>query len=250
MPDTNSSKSATPHSDARFATTHWTVVLAAGSQDSSRYREALETLCQTYWFPVYAYLRRHGHAPHQAEDYIQSFFAYLLETQTLGRADPSRGRFRSFLLGTLKHFVSDESDRGRAKKRGGGRPLLSLNVHEAESQYAIEPSDRLSPDKLFHRHWALTVLNRAMVRLQGEWAARDREEVFLTLRTYLTQEEETIAYRDAGVRVQMTEGAVKATVHRLRKRYRELLFEEIAETVTSKAQVDEEINELFEAVGA
>jgi DNA-directed RNA polymerase specialized sigma24 family protein len=248
MADTDSSHPATPSSDARFATTRWTVILAAGSPDSSRYREALETLCQTYWLPIYAYLRRRGHTPHQAEDHIQGFFAYLLETRTLGRADPCRGKFRSFLLGTLKHFVADERDHAGAQKRGGGRPLLSLDIRDAESQYAIEPADRLSPDRLFQRHWALTVLNRTTARLRAEWAGRDKGDVFAALRAYLTQDEDAVPYRETAARLRMSEGAVKAAVHRLRRRYRELLCEEIAETVASKTQIDDEINDLFKAV--
>ena len=224
------------------------MILAAGSPDSSRYRAALETLCQTYWFPIYAYLRRRGHTPHQAEDHIQGFFAYLLETRALGRADPGRGKFRSFLLGTLKHFVTDERDRAQAQKRGGGRPLLSLDIHDAENQYAVESADQLSPDRLFQRHWALTVLNRTMARLKAEWAGRDREDVFAALRVYLTQEEDAVPYREAAAGLRMSEGAVKAAVHRLRQRYRELLCEEIAETVASKDQIQEEINDLFKAL--
>jgi RNA polymerase sigma-70 factor (ECF subfamily) len=248
MPDTNSSKPATPHSDARFATTHWTVVLTAGSPDSSRYREALETLCQAYWYPLYAYLRRCGHTPHEAEDQIQGFFAYLLERRALRRVDPRRGKFRSFLLGTLKHFLTDERDRAQAQKRGGGHRLLSLNVQDAENQYAIEPADQLSPDRLFERRWALTVLNRTMARLKADWTSRGREHVFVALRAYLTQEDDAVPYRDMAARLHTSEGAVKGSVHRLRQRYRELLCQEIAETVASTAQVEDEVHELFKAV--
>jgi len=248
MPDTNSSKPATPHSDARFATTHWTVVLAAGSPDSSRYREALEALCRTYWYPIYAYLRRRGHTPHQAEDYIQGFFTYLLEKRALCRADPRRGKFRSFLLGTLKHYLTGERNRAQALKRGGNRRLFSLDVHDAEDQYAMEPADQLSPDRLFERRWALTVLNRTMTRLKADWTRRDREDVFGTLKAYLTQEEEAVPYREAATKLRMSEGAVKAAVHRLREQYRALLCEEIAETVASESQLQEEINDLFRAV--
>lgn len=237
-----------PRSDARFTTTHWTVVLAAGSPDSSRCREALAALCETYWYPLYAYLRRRGYSPDQAEDHVQGFVAYLLEKGVVERADPRCGKFRSFLLGTLKHFVSGERDRAGAQKRGGGRPLLTLDVREAEKQYAIEPAEQLSPDRLFQRQWALTVLNRTMTRLKAEWAGRDREAVFVALRIYLTREDDSISYREASVQLGMSEGAVKAAVHRLRQRYRVLLYEEIGETVTSRAQVDEEINDLFKAV--
>ena len=146
-----------PRGRSRFATTHWSVVLAAGSPESSHYQQALETLCKTYWFPLYAYLRRHGYDTHEAEEYTQAFFARILEKQNLRLADPQRGKFRSFLLATLKHFLADERDRARAKKRGGGHRILSIDLEEAESQYALEPTDKLSPDKLFDKSWALTV---------------------------------------------------------------------------------------------
>jgi RNA polymerase sigma-70 factor (ECF subfamily) len=151
-------------------------------------------------------------------------------------------------LGTLKHFLTDERDRAQALKRGGGCKLLSLSVQDAENRYAMEPADRLSPDRLFERRWALTVLNRTMTRLKEDWAHRDREEVFVTLRAYLTLEEEAVPYREAATRLCMSEGAVKATVHRLRKQYRALLCEEIGETVASESQLQEEINDLFRAV--
>lgn len=233
----------------RFATTHWSVVLAAGRPKSASYQQALETLCQTYWFPLYAYLRRQGYDSHQAEDYTQAFFADLLAKGGLRLADPKRGKFRSFLLTSLKHFLSNERARARAKKRGGGRKVLSLDFENAESQYALEPRDELSPEKLFERSWALTVLARTMARLQAEAVSTNKLKLFDHLKNYLTAEKGSVPYHDAAAELDMTEGAVRVAIHRLRRRYRELLRDEIAQTVTSDDQIDEEIRDLFTALG-
>jgi len=232
----------------RFATTHWSVVLAAGQPTSARYQEALETLCRTYWFPLYAYLRRQGYDSHQAQDYTQAFFARLLEKDGLRLADPNRGKFRSFLLAALKHFLANESDRIRAQKRGAGREVLSLDVEDAEGKYALEPVDQLSPERLFERSWALAVLERTMARLQAESASTNKQKLFEHLKVYLTAEKSSVPYRDVAAKLDMTEGAVKVAVHRLRQRYRQLLRDEIAQTVTTEDQIDEEIRELFAAL--
>jgi len=232
----------------RFTTTHWSVVLAAGQVTSARYREAIQTLCRTYWFPLYAYLRRQGYDTHQAQDYTQAFFTRLLEKDGLRLADPKRGKFRSFLLAALKHFLANESDRIRAQKRGAGREILSLDVEDAEGKYALEPVDQLSPERLFERSWALTVLERTMARLQAESASTNKQKLFEHLKVYLTAEKNSISYRDVAAKLDMTEGAVKVAVHRLRQRYRELLRDEIAQTVTTEDQIDEEIRDLFAAL--
>ncbi len=234
----------------RFATTHWSVVMAAGRPKSASYQQALETLCQTYWFPLYVYLRRHGCDSNQAEDYTQAFFAGLLAKGGLRLADPKRGKFRSFLLASLKHFLSNERARARAKKRGGGRKVLSLDFENAESQYALEPRDELSPEKLFERSWALTVLDRTMACLQAEAISTNKQKLFDRLKVYLTAEKGSVLYRDAAAELDMAESAVRVAVHRLRKRYRELLRDEIAQTVTSNDQIDEEIRDLFAALGS
>jgi len=234
----------------RFATTHWSVVMAAGRPKSASYQQALETLCKTYWFPLYVYLRRQGYDSHQAEDYTQAFFAGLLARRGLRLADPKRGRFRSFLLTSLKHFLSNERARARAKKRGGGRKVLSLDFQNAESQYALEPRDELSPEKLFERSWALTVLARTMARLQAEAVSTNKRKLFDHLKIFLTAEKSSVPYRDAAAELDMTEGAVRVAIHRLRRRYRELLRDEIAQTVTSDDQIDEEIRDLFAALGS
>jgi len=244
----NSTKSYSVSGAGRFATTHWSVVLQAGQPGAPGYQQALETLCRGYWFPLYAYLRRHGYDSHQAEDYTQAFFCRVLEKQVLRLADSKRGRFRSFLLATLKNFLADERDRARAQKRGGGRKLLSIDFNQAENQYALEPADRLSPEKLFDKSWALTVLERTMACLKTELAGKNKKELFDHLKIYLTAEKGSIPYRDTAAELNMTEAAVRTAVHRLRRHYRKSLRDEIAQTVTTEDQIDEEIDDLFAAL--
>ncbi len=247
MPDYSSMNSARSGA-GRFATTHWSVVLAAGQPDSARYQQALEVLCRTYWFPLYAYLRRQGYNAQKAEDHIQAFFASLLEKRGLRLADPKRGRFRSFLLTALKHFLANERAHAQAQKRGGGRKLLSLDIENAENQYIREPRDELSPEKLFERSWALAVLDRTMARLQAEAVNAKKQKLFDCLKVYLTADKGAIPYQEMAARLKMTEGAVKVAVHRLRRRYRDLLRDEIAQTVTTEEQINEEIRDLFAAL--
>jgi RNA polymerase sigma factor (sigma-70 family) len=244
--DTNSM----PADTSRFATTHWSLVLAAGSPQSTRYREALETLCQIYWVPLYVYLRRRGYDRHQAEDYTQSFFANLLERQGLQRADPKRGKFRFFLLTCLKNFVSDERGRAQAQKRGGHRKALSLDVDGAESRYGLEPVDELSPERLFEKFWAMTLLRRVMKRLRDEFVAANKEQLFDHLKAYITAEHDSVPYSTVAVKLDMKEVTVRVSVHRIRLRYRELVRQEIAHTVTGEEQVDEEIHDLFTALSS
>jgi RNA polymerase sigma-70 factor (ECF subfamily) len=223
-------------------------VLAAGKSSSPQHKQALGTLCQTYWFPLYAYLRRHGYNTNEAADYTQAFFTQMLEKHYLKKIKPSPGKFRSFLLASLKHFVANEHDRARAKKRGGGRTLLSLDFENAENQYALEPADHLSPEKLFEKSWALTVLKRTMDRLEAELAGKNKQKLFDHLRVYLAAEASSVPFREVATELGMTEGAVRVAVHRLRRRCRELLREEIAQTVASEDQIDEEIRGLFSAL--
>ncbi len=247
MPDNPSMNSALPGA-GRFATTHWSVVLAAGQPESTRCQQALEVLCRMYWFPLYAYLRRQGHNAHQAEDHTQAFLAFLLEKHGLRLADPKRGRFRSFLLTSLKNFLANERARARAQKRGGGRKVLSLDIENAERQYALKPHDELSPEKLFARSWALAVLDRTMARLQAEAANTRKIKLFERLRAYLTAGESSGPYGKIAAELKMSEGAVRVAAHRLRRRYRELLRDEIAQTVTTEEQISEEIRDLFAAL--
>ena len=233
---------------SRFATTHWSVVQAAGHPESPRYRQALEALCKTYWFPLYAYMRRHGYQTYEAEDYTQAFFARLLEKKGLRLANPEQGKFRSFLLAALKHFLANEADRIRAQKRGGGRRALSLDFEKAEGRYTLEPVDRLSPDKVFERSWALTVLDQALNRLAAEASSKNKQELFKHLKAYLATDKRSVPYHKMAEMLNVSEGAVKVAMHRLRKRYRELLRDEIAQTVAAEDQIDQEIRDLFMAL--
>lgn len=231
----------------RFATTQWTIVLAARHGTESEARLALEALCQAYWYPLYAYVRRRGHAADEAEDLTQAFFADLLSRDFLGSVDRSKGRFRSFLLASLEHFLSHEREKERALKRGGGARSLDLDADEAETRYRYEPADPLTPELVFERRWGLTVMERAMGRLQVE-STRDQPERFDRLKPYLTGSVPQAQYREVAAALGMTENAVKATVHRLRQRYGRLLREEIAETVADPAEVDAELRHLLTVV--
>ncbi len=224
------------------------MVLDAGRGSSPLSRRALSTLCEPYWFPLYAYLRRRGSDAHEAEDHTQAFFTRLLEKQDVRLADPARGKFRSFLLASLNHFLANERDHRRAQKRGGGQALLSLDFEHGENQYGLEPADELTPEKLFDRSWALTVLDQTMARLQEESAGADQQNVFDRLKVYLTEKKGAVGYREVGGELGMTEGAVKVAVHRLRGRYRELLREEIGRTVATEDEVEEEMRDLLAAL--
>jgi RNA polymerase sigma-70 factor (ECF subfamily) len=245
MPDSHSSHEVPSGAAGQFVTTRWTQVVAAGRPaDSTHVRAALEQLCRTYWFPIYAFVRRQGHTPHDAQDLTQEFFAQLLERNALGAADRERGRFRSFLLATLKNFLRDEWDKLRAQKRGGGRSILSLDAADAESRYALEPVDSLTADRIFERRWAMLLLNRALERLRAEHAAADKLAQFEALKASLAGSREAQPYSELAARLGLSEGAVKVAVHRLRQRYREVIRAEIAETVASEAEVEAELKHI------
>jgi RNA polymerase sigma factor (sigma-70 family) len=201
-------------------------------------------LCETYWYPLYAFVRRAGRGPEDAQDLTQEFFRRLLGMEYLKAVDPARGRFRSFLLSALKHFLANEWDRESAQKRGGGKPLISLDDAEAEARYSLEPVECSSPDKLFERRWATTLLDRVLARLRQEYQDTGKGALYGALKECLTFESVAPPYVDIAARLEMTEGAVKVAVHRLRARYRELLREEIAQTVSTAAEVEEEIRYL------
>lgn len=223
-------------------------MIEAGHGSAPRAQEALATLCQTYWFPLYVYVRRRGYNASDAEDLTQEFFARLIEKKSVQAADRGRGRFRSFLLTALKHFLSHEWEKARAAKRGGRVQILAWPGGSAETRYVPEPATEDTPDKAYDRQWALALLEVVLGRLRQEYAGRDREEVFLGLRETLSAGAET-PYAELAARLQMSEGAVKVAAHRLRRRYRELLREEIAQTVVSPEQVEEELHDLFAALG-
>jgi RNA polymerase sigma factor (sigma-70 family) len=231
----------------RFAATHWTVVVAAGQEASPQARRALEELCRTYWYPLYAYVRRRGFESHEAEDLTQEFFARLLAKNYLADVDRQKGKFRSFLLTSLKHFLANEWDRARAQKRGGQHTLISLDARAAETRYLSEPADELSADKLLDQQWAIALLEQVLTQLGAEYAAAGKEELFEQLKGSLTGTRDSIPYTTVAAKLGTTEGAVKMAGHRLRQRYRKMLRQEIAHTVASPAEIDEEIRHLFAA---
>ena len=230
-----------PH---RFATTHWSLVVTATADDASqtRARVALEELCRAYWYPLYAFVRYRGYSTHEAQDLTQSFFARIIETGGLASADPERGRFRSYLLGAMKHFLANEWQRARTKKRGGDVTIVELDALDPKARHAVEPARSTDPDAGFHREWALESTRRAMERLRAESEAGGKGEQFDALKGSLAGLEPSRA--ETAARLGMTEGAVKVAVHRLRQRYRELLRAEIAETVSDPFDIDDEMRQL------
>jgi DNA-directed RNA polymerase specialized sigma24 family protein len=232
-----------------FATTHWSVVLGAGQLDAERAGEALETLCRTYWYPLYAYVRREGYEAPDAQDLVQGFFARLLSKNYLGQVGPQKGRFRSFLLAALRHFLSDQRDRDRAAKRGGGAEIVSLDAQEAEERYRLELVDRMDAERIFERRWAMTLLEKALYRLREESIVGGKVQLFELLRDFVAGESD-ISCSEAAVKLGQTESAVKSAVHRLRQRYRELVREEIAQTVADPAEIEAEIRYLITVMSA
>jgi RNA polymerase sigma-70 factor (ECF subfamily) len=235
-------------SPSHFATTRWSLVLAARDRAEPGAGDALASLCALYWYPLYAYVRRRGHSADEAHDLTQEFFARLLAKDFLAGVDRGKGKFRAYLLAACNHFLANERDRARAKKRGGGRPVLSLDAADAEGRYRAEPVGGLTPEKLFERRWALALLQQVMTRLRDEFEARGKGLLFERLRGFLVGEKGG-GYREAADELRLSEGAVKVAVHRLRQRYRELLHEEIGRTVGAPEEIEQEIRDLFAALG-
>jgi RNA polymerase sigma factor (sigma-70 family) len=231
-----------------FATTHWSVVLSAGDTSSPQAGAALEDLCKTYWYPLYAYVRRRGHDAEAAKELTQEFFALLLGKRLLAGVDPTRGKFRSWLLGVMNHFLAHEWARSRAQKRGGGQPVFSLDEARAEERYELEPIDESTPEKIFDRRWALTVLDQAAVRLRGEYEGARKGEVYGSLKGFVSADGDPVSYEQAAQLLGISQSAVKSAIHRLRQRYQELIREEISQTVTTEAEVDEEIRYLLAVI--
>jgi DNA-directed RNA polymerase specialized sigma24 family protein len=227
-----------------FATTHWSVVLAAGQTESPLATEALEKLCRTYWYPLYAHVRRRGYGPEDAQDLPQEFFTRLLAKHWLSMADARRGRFRTFLLGALDHFLANEWKRARREKRGGGQPIFSFEREAAEARYHLEPADRADAGWLYERRWALTLLDRVLERLRDEFTVLGHRERFEELQPWLLGDETDQTYATLASAWQTTEAAIKMTVSRMRRRYRELFLEEIAQTVFVAEEVETEIRHL------
>lgn len=230
-----------------FRTTRWSLVAAAGDATGPDRSRALADLCRLYWYPVYAHVRRRTPDQHKAEDLTQAFFARLLEKNDLAAADPARGRFRTFLLSACQHFLANQHDLETAVKRGGGVQPLPIDFGEGEQRFTREPADPVTPEADFERRWALTLLDQTLNELRTEYAEGGKEKLFDVLKGTLTGD--GAAYRELGVKLNLTEGAVKVAVHRLRQRYRDKLRAVIAETVDTPADVDDEIRDLFAALG-
>ena len=231
-----------------FQTTHWSLVLRAGHREERDADTALAALCERYWYPLYVYVRRQVADVNEAQDLTQEFFALLLEKNFVGDADRQRGKFRWFLLSAMKHFLAKQWRRSRAQKRGSGRGLISLNFSAGEHRYLIEPADSLTAERLYERQWALVLLDEALRRLQAEFAARGKLLVFEELKDSLTGEGEGQPYAELAVSLGISEAAVKMAVHRLRRRYAELLKEAVSHTVACREDIDGELQELLAAL--
>ena len=241
---TPASSSGQPPRRAGFATTHWSVVLAAGRTDSVGVQKALASLCQTYWYPLYAFVRRQGHSPHDAEDLTQGFFARLLELNSLAGLSPARGRFRAFLLAAMKHYLANARAFAHAQKRDA-RKVIALDSDSAEFRYRHEPADHSTPETIFERQWALTLLHTVAERLRAEYAREDRADLFQQLGFCLAGERSTVPYVQLAPQLGLTEGALRVAVHRLRQRYRQMLQDEIAHTVAAPGEVQAELAHLL-----
>jgi RNA polymerase sigma factor (sigma-70 family) len=232
----------------RFATTRWSLVLTARQGFTAEAHEALSSLCQLYWYPLYAFIRRKGYGTDDAHDLAQGFFTRLLEKNQFAVADPQRGRFRSWLLASLQHYLANEWDRANTLKRGGGQIPLSLDAATAEGQYRLEPSHELNPERLFERRWALALLERVLDSLRDECTRTGRARLFDKLKDSLVGEASESSYQQIAVDLGSSPGAVKVAAHRLRRRYRELLREEISQTVANPEDVDDELRMLLTAL--
>jgi RNA polymerase sigma-70 factor (ECF subfamily) len=232
-----------------FTTTHWSVVLASAQGDSPQSAAALEELCRAYWYPLYAFVRRQGHSPPDAEDLLQAFFARFLEKRCLNDVDRSKGRFRSFLLAALKHFLANEWDKARAVKRGGQAQFVSLDDGDAETRYWEEPAEAMTPEKLYEQRWVCVLLERVMQRLEHDSDDAGKGQFFEALKPFLIGESHSVGYAELAAQFDVSEAALKMKIQRLRHRYQRLLREEIAHTVATPEEVEDEIRYLFRVVG-
>lgn len=240
--------SEAPASGAHFQSTHWSVVLAAGSTDAPQRRAALEQLCGTYWYPLYAFARRRGLAREEAADLVQGFFALLLERDDLRRADPARGRFRNFLLSALQHALANQRERERALRRGGGQRPLSFDLEAADARFAREPADARTPELAYRRAWAEAALARALSALEAEQQRIGRAAHFRALAPALSAESDAPAQAEVARALGLSENAVKVALHRLRRRFAELLRAEVAGTLERPDEIEDELRELFAAL--
>jgi RNA polymerase sigma-70 factor (ECF subfamily) len=234
----------------QFPTTYWSRVVAAGDRVAPEARQALAELCAAYWYPLYAFIRRRGHGSDDALDLTQDYFAHLLEKGTVAAANPGKGRFRTFLLADCTRFLAHCYERDRAAKRGGGIAMLSIDARDAEGRYLCEPADHRTSERLFERDWAITLLDGVLARLRREYLDSGRLTVFEMLKVVLTGEPRTVSQAELAERLQTSPAAVQVAVHRLRKRYRAMLREAIAATVSDETEVEAEIRDLFAALGS
>ena len=234
---------------AAFRTTKWSVILAARDGSPSESDRALASLCDAYWYPLYVFVRQLGNDPEQAQDLTQAYFVRLLEKDFLRDVEPSAGRFRSFLMVTMKHYLSNERQKEQALKRGGGTIKLSLDSQEAEDRYRFEPVDRLTPEEVYERRWALTVVGRVLAKIQQEYAAAGRGDLFYSFFCFLSFLLPRVHYRKVAEQLEMSEPAVRVAVGRMRKRFGKLLWDEISETVANPEEVGDEVRHLLEVLG-
>ena len=247
----STSAGAEPPPRPAFVTTHWSLVVSAGRNDTTQARNALEKLCRAYWFPIYAFVRRQGHNPHDAQDLTQEFFARLLEGNWVAKADQQRGRFRSFLLTAMKRFMINEWKKEHVQRRGGNQPVLSLNAlseDSAEHRYQLEPAEKDTPESLYERGWALSLLDSVLLQLEQEYAREGKTEWMEAMRPALTAGRDAIRHAEIAATLGMTETAARVAVHRLRKQYRRLIRLEVAHTVAKPEEVDDEMRHLFQAL--
>ena len=245
-PQDNATTSA--EQPAWFTTTHWSIVLNAQDPASPEAGEALEKLCRSYWYPLYAYVRRQGHDEAEAKDLTQGFFAKLLEKNYLADVRRDKGKFRTFLLVSIRHFISDEWDKARALKRGGGKTIISLDEPAGEDRYRREPLDAMDAEKLYERRWALTLLEQARERLKAEYRLADKAELYERLQVFESDDQDTPACAAVAPALGLSESGLRSAVHRMRRRHRELVREQVAQTVSSPAEVDEEIRYLIRVI--
>src|SRR6266446_910871 len=242
----SASEPNSPRAEAgSFATTHWSVVLLAGQADSLHATEALEKLCRTYWYPLYVYVRRQGNSPEDAQDLTQDFLSRLLEKNYLAKADRDRGKFRTFLLGSLKNFLVNEWKRAGRLKRGGDLTFLPFDANAAEERYAGEPIDETNPANDFERQWAVTLIEQVFTTLRQEYASADKAQLFEALKIFIWGDKALVSYAEIGHQLNLAEGTVKVAVHRLRQRFRELLRAEVAHTVARPEDIDGELRHLI-----
>jgi len=248
MPSESGAEPGSDSSSRSFVTTHWSVVLAAKQEPSAEADAALDRLCEAYWWPLYAFVRRRGYAAHDAQDMTQEFFARLLSKDYLSSVDRNKGKFRSFLLAALEHFLAKEWRRSQTQKRGGNFTFVSINDDSAEQPFLQVPASTLSPEQVFEQQWALTLLTQVTTRLRQEHVAAGKAELFEKLKIFLTGEKRAVAYADLALEMNTTEAALKMAVSRMKQRYGELLRAEIANTVSDPAEIEGELRALFAAL--